>query len=86
MTWFTGVVLYVLIWWTVLFAILPIGTRPMAEPDADTGWRGAPDRPRMLRKVAWTTLAATLVWAGCYEVIASDWISFRTGWLAMPPS
>ena len=25
MNWFTGCVLYVLIWWTVLFAVLPIG-------------------------------------------------------------
>ena len=33
MNWFTGVVLYALIWWTVLFAVLPFGTRP--EPEAD---------------------------------------------------
>ena len=34
MNWFTGVVLYILIWWTVLFAVLPIGTRPVEDADA----------------------------------------------------
>ena len=33
MNWFTGVVLYVLIWWTALFAVLPIGTRPVEDAD-----------------------------------------------------
>ena len=85
MNWFTGVVLYALIWWTALFAVLPFGTRPVAEPDAATGWRGAPARPRMWLKVGATTIVAAVIWAICYAVIVSDWISFRSGWLALPP-
>ena len=46
MNWFTGVVLFVMIWWTALFAVLPIGTKPMVQPDDKSGWRGAPERPR----------------------------------------
>ena len=34
MNWFTGIVLYVLIWWTVLFAVLPLGTQPVADADS----------------------------------------------------
>jgi len=82
--WFTGVVLYILIWWTVLFAVLPIGTKPVAEADELTGWRGVPERPRIAMKVLLTTLVAGLVWLGCYALITSDWLSFRHGWLAMP--
>ena len=42
MTWFTGIVVYLLVWWMVLFAILPIGTRPDVDGDpAAGGWRGA---------------------------------------------
>ena len=84
MNWFTGVVLYVLIWWTVLFAVLPIGTKPVAEADEHTGWRGVPERPRIAMKVLLTTLIAALVWLGCYALITSDWLSFRRGWFAMP--
>ena len=84
MGWFTGCVLYSLIWWTVLFAVLPVGTRPVADADRVTGWRGAPERPLLLRKVAATTLISGVVWLGCYAVISSDWLSFRHGWLALP--
>jgi predicted secreted protein len=84
MGWFTGSVLYVLIWWTVLFAVLPIGTRPVSDADPETGWRGVPERPLMLRKVIATTLVAGVVWAGAYLLISSDWMSFRHGYFAMP--
>lgn len=85
MTVFTGVVLYVLIWWTALFAILPIGTRPDPTGDASSGgWRGAPERPLLLRKVMATTLVAAVLWLGIFALIESDWLSFRSGWLALP--
>ncbi len=84
MGWFTGVVLYVLIWWTVLFAVLPVGTKPVAEADEKSGWRGAPTRPHIGRKVIATTLVAALVWGGCVAVIESPYLSFRHGWLAAP--
>jgi predicted secreted protein len=85
MTWFTGIVLYVLIWWIALFAVLPIGTRSVAEADPVSGWRGAPRQPHLLRKVIATTVLAAVIWGGCYLVIRSGWISFRSGWFAMPP-
>jgi len=78
MGWFNGVVLYVLIWWTVLFAVLPFGTKPISERDEYTGWRGVPARPRIVMKAVVTTLVAAVLWLTCYFVIASDWISFRT--------
>jgi predicted secreted protein len=84
MNWFTGIVLYVLIWWTALFAVLPIGTRPAAEADPASGWRGAPTHPHLLRKIVGTTLLAAVLWGGCYLVIRSGWISFRNGILALP--
>ena len=83
MNWVTAVVLYLLIWWIVLFAVLPVGTRPEAEPDANSGWRGAPAKARIGRKMLATTLVAALVWGGCMALIRSDWISFRHGWLAL---
>jgi predicted secreted protein len=80
MNWFTGCVLYILIWWVVLFAVLPFGTRPVAEPDAHTGWRGAPEHPRLLRKAIATSIVAAIIWLGAYLLITSPWLSFRHGW------
>jgi len=84
MGWFNGIVLYVLIWWTALFAVLPFGTKPMVDPDPVSGWRGAPERPRLVLKVIATTVLAAVLWAGCAAVIESDMLSFRHGWLALP--
>jgi predicted secreted protein len=84
MNWFTAFVLYVLIWWTVLFAVLPLGTTPVAEPDAKTGWRGAPEKPQLLRKLLLTSLISALIWAIIVGLIESDWLSFRHGILKMP--
>ena len=85
MNWFTAFVLYTMIWWTALFAVLPFWTRPVADPSAESGgWRGAPERPMLWRKVLTTTAVATLLWAGCMLVIESDLVSFRSGWLYMP--
>ena len=84
MGWFTASVLYVLIWWTVLFAVLPLGTIPVAEADELTGWRGAPAQPRLLRKLIITTLVSLGIWAVVAGLIESNWLSFRHGILKMP--
>jgi predicted secreted protein len=84
MGWVSGIVVFFLIWWTALFAVLPVGTQPNPEGDPDTGWRGVPERPRLLRKLILTTLIAAVLWVGVYALVESDWLSFRSGWLAMP--
>ncbi|WP_245906033.1 DUF1467 family protein [Teichococcus aestuarii] len=85
MNWFTGFVVYFLVWWTVLFAVLPIGVQPDSEGDTATGgWRGAPQAPGLLKKALLTTLISAVIWAGLAWVINSPWLSFREGWLAMP--
>ncbi len=82
MNWVSGIVLYIIIWWTALFAVLPIGTRPVARADDATGWRGAPERPRLLMKMIVTTVVSGVIWLAAYWVIASDYLSFRDGVLA----
>ncbi len=78
MGWFTAAVVYVLIWWTVLFAVLPFGTRPVDDPaQAPGGWRGAPARPQLLRKVVATTLVSLVLWVGAIALIRSPYLSFR---------
>lgn len=85
MHWFTGVVLFTMIWWTVLFAVLPIGTNPVADADPATGgWRGAPDRPQIGRKLLITTAISVVLFVLTLLVIESGVLSFRTGLLAPP--
>jgi predicted secreted protein len=76
MGWVTGIIVYVLVWWITLFAVLPLWVTP-AEPEDPGHAAGAPQRPRMLLKVAITTLVSAVIWLGIYVVVNSPWFSFR---------
>jgi predicted secreted protein len=61
----TSIAIYFLIWWVVLFAVLPWGVRSQAEhgsvaPGSDPG---APAIPSLRRKLVWTTIVAAVVFA-----------------------
>lgn len=75
MGWVTGIVVYVLVWWVTLFAILPLWVTP-SEP-GEVGDPGAPQRPLLGRKLALTTAVAAAIWLGIYLVVISPWFSFR---------
>lgn len=70
MSWITGLAIYFVIWWTVLFAILPIGIRSQAEDDSVVLGtpHSAPTQFSMPRKALWTTLVSALVFAAYYIV------------------
>ena len=76
MGWVTGVVLYILVWWITLFAVLPLWVTP-AEPDDAGHAAGAPQQPRLFLKAAITTAVSALIWLAIYLVIKSPWFSFR---------
>ena len=67
-----AIAIYVVIWWTVLFAILPIGVRTQGEDGAVVPGtpESAPTRPRLLRVVLLTTLVSALVFAGLWAAVA----------------
>ena len=66
----TSIAIYFIIWWAVLFAVLPWGVRSQQEdgviaPGSDPG---APAIPNVRRKLVWTTIIAGLVFALWYVV------------------
>jgi len=68
----TGLAIYFIIWWMVLFAVLPFGVRSQQEsgdvtPGSDPG---APALPQLARKLVWTTVVAGIVFALCYVIYA----------------
>ena len=66
----TAFAIYFIIWWTVLFAVLPWGVHSQEEsgdiaPGTDPG---APVMARLGQQLIWTTVAATVVFALCAVV------------------
>jgi predicted secreted protein len=78
MGWTTGIAVYVVIWWVVIFMVLPWGVQSIGDNDVAKGHAsGAPKRPLLLRKMAVTTVVAAILWAGFFLIIESGVISFR---------
>jgi predicted secreted protein len=59
----TVIAIYFLIWWIVLFAVLPFGVRSQHEGEdyAQGTDPGAPIMHSIGRKLIWTTVVATIV-------------------------
>lgn len=60
-----NIALFFVIWWTVLFAVLPFGVKSQAESGAvaEGTEPGAPAAPGLARKALITTLVAAVVFA-----------------------
>ncbi len=76
MGWISGIVVFLMIWWTTLFAVLPFGPRSEETPQVGNA-HGVPDFPRLGKKVIITTVISCLLWVVVYGLIASNVISFH---------
>ena len=70
----TGVVVFIIIWWVVLFMVLPFGVNRTANPEAGHD-RGAPARPMVFRKVLITSGIAILLWGIFYLAVTKSGLS-----------
>ncbi|MBC8339473.1 MAG: DUF1467 family protein [Rhodospirillales bacterium] len=78
MGFWTGVATYAIIWWLVIFMVLPWGVRRIDTEDlGEMDDPGAPQNPRMVLKVAIATGISAVVFGLVYLVITSGVISFR---------
>jgi predicted secreted protein len=76
MGWVSGVFIYVLIWFVVLFTVLPWGVKVPENPEPGHA-PSAPINPRIGVKLVATSLVSVIVWAIVWYVMHSGWISFR---------
>ena len=75
----TGLAIYFIIWWMVLFMVLPWGVRRIEPGELGKGEDpGAPVKAHLLVKFAVTTVVAGVIFGLVYLVIVSGVISFRT--------
>ena len=76
----TSIAIFLTIWWTVLFAVLPLGTRTHAEMGIEVPGGGdpaAPVNPNLKRKFFTTTWVAIIVFA-------MIWATIRFGLIDLP--
>ncbi len=75
----TAVAIFFLIWWVVLFAVLPWGIRSQHEGgDMVIGTDpGAPTMPRLARKLLWTTIVSLVIFGGCYVAYVNHLVTLE---------
>ena len=71
-----GFVTFAIIWWVVLFMVLPWGINRQANPELGHE-PGATEKPRVWTKVAVTTVISVILLFIVRAIIESGWISFR---------
>ena len=64
----SAITVFVVLWWLVLFVVLPWGVQRDEAPQTGND-PGAPMRPRLLRKALLTTAIAAVLFALVYAVI-----------------
>jgi predicted secreted protein len=72
----SGIVVYVVLWWLVMFCVLPFGVTAAREEHLGHD-AGAPANPRLGFKVLVTTGIAMVLFGIFYLIVISDLISFR---------
>ncbi len=80
MTWFSGGMIFIIVWWLIFFMVLPIGARSYHEAGeiVEKGnAESAPIRPRLWLKVIIATLLALLMTVLIYFIIDLGALSFR---------
>lgn len=80
MGWFSGPLVFVILWWLVFFMSLPIGARSYHEAGEKTevgNVESAPMKPRVLLKAGISTLIAAVLWLVAFFLIDSGLVSFR---------
>lgn len=84
----TAIAIYFLVWWIVLFAVLPWGVRSQAEHGeiAEGTDPGAPAVPRLAAKLVWTTIVSAAAFGAGYVIYANGLFSARAllEWVPSP--
>ena len=76
MGWIAGVFVYALIWFIVLFTVLPWGVKIPDNPEPGHA-PSAPVNPHIGVKLVATSLVSAVIWVIVWYVMQSGWISFR---------
>jgi predicted secreted protein len=83
----TAIAIYFLIWWVVLFAVLPWGVRAQGEGGAPGTDPGAPVIANLRLKLVWTTVVSTAIFTACWFVYTRRLVTIEdlASWFGLKP-
>lgn len=72
----SAIVVYILLWWWVLFMVLPFGAKAPEEIEKGHA-TSAPAKPNLIRKMLITTVITAILWFIVDAIISSGVFTFR---------
>ena len=70
-------IIYVIIWWIIFFAILPIDVNRIKTVKIDGEDPGSPENPKMIKKFFYCTGITTIIFIIIYLLIKFEYLNLR---------
>tara|TARA_A100000164_G_scaffold4009_1_gene3587 strand:- start:427 stop:672 length:246 start_codon:yes stop_codon:yes gene_type:complete len=70
-------IIYIIIWWIVFFAILPIDVERKKMVKIDGEDPGSPENPKMLKKFVYCTVITTVLFVVIYLLMKFEYLNLR---------
>ena len=70
-------ILYIIIWWIVFFAILPIDVNRKKLVKIEGEDAGSPENPKMLKKFIYCTAITSIIFIIIYILIKFEYLNLR---------
>ena len=70
-------IIYIIIWWIVFFAILPIDVNRLKTVKIEGEDPGSPENPKMLQKFLYCTGITTVIFIIIYLLIKFEYLNLR---------
>jgi predicted secreted protein len=85
MSFTTALAIYFLVWWLVLFTVLPWGVNPQGADGVPGTDPGAPRVHNLKMKLVWTTVVSAVLFAAgmtvfLYRIVTLDDLARWMGW------
>ncbi len=72
-----SLVIYVILWWIVFFAVLPIDVNREKKANIKGSDSGAPENPKILKKFILSTLISSLIFTIIYILVRYELLNIR---------
>ena len=70
-------IIYIIIWWIVFFAILPIDVNRQKTIKINGEDTGSPENPKMIKKFIYCTSITTVIFVIIYLLIKYEYLNLR---------
>ncbi len=72
-----SLIIYVMIWWIVFFALLPIDVNREKKEKIKGIDPGAPENPKIIKKFAYSTLITSIIFIIIFMLVKYDYLNIR---------